>query len=57
MIKTYQPELKRYMGLRMDLKLNGNRSVTGVLCGFDAFMNVVIDEAVENMKVTLSPIL
>ena len=29
------------------VKLNGNRSVTGVLRGFDPYMNLVLDEAVE----------
>jgi len=45
--KTNPPELKKYMDKRLHLKLNGNRSVTGVLRGFDPFMNLVIDEAVE----------
>lgn len=34
----------------MTLKLNGGRSVTGILRGFDPFMNVVIDETVEDCK-------
>ncbi|VDN37515.1 unnamed protein product [Gongylonema pulchrum] len=38
------------MDKRMDLKLNGNRSVTGVLRGFDPFMNIVVEDAVENLK-------
>ena len=29
------------------MKLNGNRQVTGILRGFDPFMNLVIDDAVE----------
>lgn len=32
------------------MKLNGNRQVTGILRGFDPFMNLVIDEAVEETK-------
>lgn len=32
------------------MKLNGGRSVTGVLRGFDPFMNVVVDETVEETK-------
>ena len=48
MSKTNPPELKRYMDKRLCLRLNGNRSVTGVLRGFDPFMNLVIDDAVEN---------
>ena len=38
-----------YSGIEFDVtvKLNANRRVTGVLRGFDPFMNLVIDEAVE----------
>ena len=32
------------------VKLNGGRAVTGVLRGFDPFMNLVIDESVEETK-------
>lgn len=35
------------MDKRVKLQLNANRKVEGVLRGFDAFMNVVLDEAVE----------
>eukprot|EP00995_Heteronema_vittatum_P009968 NODE_5363_length_513_cov_469.191810_g3983_i0.p2 GENE.NODE_5363_length_513_cov_469.191810_g3983_i0~~NODE_5363_length_513_cov_469.191810_g3983_i0.p2 ORF type:complete len:77 (+),score=7.17 NODE_5363_length_513_cov_469.191810_g3983_i0:82-312(+) len=41
------PELKRYMDKKVELKLNANRSVSGVLRGFDQFMNIVLDETVE----------
>lgn len=40
----------RFMDKRMMLKLNGGRSVSGILRGFDPFMNVVIDETVEECK-------
>lgn len=40
----------RYMDKRMLLKLNGGRSVSGILRGFDPFMNVVLDETVEECK-------
>lgn len=40
----------RFMDKRMMLKLNGGRCVTGILRGFDPFMNVVIDETVEDCK-------
>lgn len=43
MSKTHPPELKKYMDKEMDLKLNGNRRVSGILRGFDPFMNMVID--------------
>lgn len=38
------------MDKKMNLKLNGGRTVTGILRGFDPFMNVVIDDTVEECK-------
>lgn len=38
------------MDKRLSLKINGSRNVIGVLRGFDPFMNLVIDEAVERTK-------
>ena len=32
------------------VKLNGSRRVTGVLRGFDQFMNLVVDETVEEVS-------
>lgn len=32
------------------VKLNGGRHVIGILRGFDPFMNMVIDESVEECK-------
>ena len=32
------------------VKLNGGRNVIGILRGFDPFMNIVLDETVENTK-------
>ena len=32
------------------VKLNGNRTVSGILRGFDPFMNIVLDETVESCK-------
>mmetsp|Transcript_18500 Transcript_18500/g.25647 ORF Transcript_18500/g.25647 Transcript_18500/m.25647 type:complete len:82 (+) Transcript_18500:118-363(+) len=40
------PDLKRFMDKRLRLSLNGNRKVVGVLRGYDAFLNVVLEEAV-----------
>ncbi|OJD25483.1 hypothetical protein ACJ73_03147 [Blastomyces percursus] len=42
-----QPELKKYMEKRLFVQLNGNRKVIGILRGYDVFMNIVLDEAVE----------
>jgi len=50
MSKAHPPELKKYMDKRMSLKLNGGRNIVGILRGFDPFMNLVIDEAVEEAK-------
>ncbi|KAL5021375.1 hypothetical protein ScPMuIL_000530 [Solemya velum] len=50
MSKAHPPELKKYMEKKLSLKLNGNRQITGVLRGFDPFMNLVIDETIEETK-------
>ncbi|KAH9505130.1 hypothetical protein Btru_059638 [Bulinus truncatus] len=50
MSKAHPPELKKYMEKVLTLKLNGNRKVTGTLRGFDPFMNLVVDDAVEETK-------
>ena len=44
------PDLKRYLDKRLRLKLNANRRVTGVLRGFDQFMNIVLDEGIEEVS-------
>jgi len=49
MSKAHPPELKKFMDKKLSLKLNGNRRVTGTLRGFDPFMNLVMDETVENL--------
>ena len=43
------PDLRRYMDKVLCLKLNGSRSVTGVLRGYDQFLNVVLSDAKENL--------
>ena len=35
------------MDLRVDLRINGNRRVAGIMKGYDQFMNIVLDEAIE----------
>ncbi|KYK57470.1 small nuclear ribonucleoprotein [Drechmeria coniospora] len=42
-----QPELKKYLDKRLFVQLNGSRKVTGVLRGYDVFLNIVLDDAVE----------
>lgn len=34
------------------VKLNGNRCVSGILRGFDPYMNLVLDECVEERSAT-----
>lgn len=38
------------MDKKLSIKINAGRSVTGVLRGFDPFMNLVLDESVEECK-------
>ena len=46
------PDLKRYMERRMSVKLVANRRVTGTLRGYDQFMNLVVEDAVELISLT-----
>lgn len=51
MPKVQPPELKKFMDKQLSVVLNANRHVVGVLRGFDQFMNIVLDNAVdEKMK-------
>ncbi|CAG8512320.1 10353_t:CDS:2, partial [Acaulospora morrowiae] len=52
MSKASQPELKQYMEKRHFIQLNGGRKVTGILRGYDPFMNLVLDDAVEEVSTT-----
>ncbi|KAJ3141398.1 hypothetical protein HK100_007228 [Physocladia obscura] len=52
MSKASAPELKKYMDKRLFLELNGNRKVSGVLRGFDPFMNIVLEDATEEVSPT-----
>ncbi|KAL7492593.1 hypothetical protein ACHAWT_003028 [Skeletonema menzelii] len=45
------PDLKRFMDKRLRLTLNGNRKVVGQLRGYDAFLNVVLEDAVNETAV------
>lgn len=48
---TLQP-FTRYMDKRLSLQLNGSRRVTGILRGYDPFMNVVLDDTIEEVSPT-----
>ena len=43
----YSADLKNYLDKRLRIKLNANRIVTGKLRGYDQFMNLVLEEAVQ----------
>jgi small nuclear ribonucleoprotein G len=42
----------RYIDKQLAIKLNGSRNVTGVLRGFDQFMNLVLEDTVEVVSAT-----
>lgn len=46
-MKVQPPELKGFMDKKLSIKLNANRQVSGVLRGFDQFMNIVLDNTVD----------
>ncbi|WWC59795.1 uncharacterized protein I303_102357 [Kwoniella dejecticola CBS 10117] len=49
MSRVSQPELKKFMDRRCYLNLQGGRQVSGVLRGFDMFLNLVVDQAHEEL--------
>jgi len=42
-----QPELKKFMDKRLFIQVQGGRKVSGVLRGFDIFLNIVLDDGLE----------
>lgn len=50
MPKVEGPDLERYMDKHVLLKLNANRRVTGLLRGYDQFMNIVLEDTVEEIS-------
>ena len=40
------------MDLRVDLRMNGDRRIAGIMKGYDQYMNIVLDEAIEIAKPT-----
>ncbi|KAF8592372.1 like-Sm ribonucleoprotein [Ramaria rubella] len=47
MSKASQPELKKFMDKKLFIHLQGGRKISGVLRGFDIFLNLVVDDALE----------
>jgi len=52
MSKVQPPELKKFMDKKLSVTLNANRQVTGVLRGFDQFMNIVLDQTTDDREKT-----
>lgn len=46
--KVEGPELRKYMGRRVAVRLNAGRAISGRLVGYDPFMNLTIEEAVDD---------
>ncbi len=55
--KTSGPDLSKYMDKTVNIKINANREVIGVLCGFDDFMNLVLDNTYISKNGTKTDIL
>lgn len=42
-----EPDLAQFLNKKLRLQLNNSREVVGVLKGYDAFMNVTLEDAVD----------
>ncbi|KAG7531079.1 hypothetical protein FFLO_04573 [Filobasidium floriforme] len=49
MSRAQQPELKKYMDKPVRLHLNANRYISGTLRGYDMFLNLVLDDTMEDV--------
>ncbi|KAL5116907.1 Serine/threonine-protein kinase smg1, partial [Pleosporales sp. CAS-2024a] len=45
--KLPEPDLIKYLEKRVLVQLNGSRKVMGILRGYDVYLNIVLDEALE----------
>lgn len=43
----YSPDLQKYFNKQVLLRLNGDRRIIGKIIGYDQFMNLCLDDAVE----------
>lgn len=41
----YGPDLRKYLNKNLDIRLNGNRHVAGMMTGYDQYMNITLDKA------------
>eukprot|EP00345_Euplotes_harpa_P016922 CAMPEP_0168340594 /NCGR_PEP_ID=MMETSP0213-20121227/14155_1 /TAXON_ID=151035 /ORGANISM="Euplotes harpa, Strain FSP1.4" /LENGTH=78 /DNA_ID=CAMNT_0008346857 /DNA_START=15 /DNA_END=251 /DNA_ORIENTATION=+ len=46
----YGADLAKYLDKRLDITLNLNRKVAGIMKGYDQFMNIVLDNSIEFEK-------
>ncbi len=46
----YGADLRKFMDLRVDLRMNGERRIAGIMKGYDQYMNIVLDDAHELLK-------
>ena len=46
----YGADLRKFMDLRVDLRINADRRIAGIMKGYDQYMNIVLDEAIEIAK-------
>ena len=52
----YGADLKNYIDRRIQINLNSNRKLIGKLKGYDPFMNIVLENAIDISKSTLNSI-
>ena len=43
----YSPDLQKYFGKQVLIRLNGDRRIIGRIIGYDQFMNLCLEDAVE----------
>lgn len=48
----YNAEPKNYIDKRIEVRLNGNRTITGRLRGYDPFLNLVLEECFQVVEDT-----
>ncbi|KLO18077.1 like-Sm ribonucleo protein [Schizopora paradoxa] len=48
MSKAQNPELKKFLDKKVTAHMQGGRRATGLLRGYDVFLNIVLDDATED---------